>query len=171
MYYELLGYVFNRTNNIFVLSFYKPFITVYFFVALRGSPFVFSLPCLLNRRKNNRWCWENVKEEESLFKMNLLFMWNVKKILRKENFLLTEAPTRFYFLLNFVRRRNVDTEFTTKEKTLSSWQLPYFVLSTILIEFPQLFSHSSFWHFEHSLHSTVSITLLDDGRVCKLRKI
>ena len=94
-----------------------------------------------------------------------------KKILRKENFLLTEAPTRFYFLLNFVRRRNVDTEFTTKEKTLSSWQLPYFVLSTILIEFPQLFSHSSFWHFEHSLHSTVSITLLDDGRVCKLRKI
>ena len=49
-------------------------------------------------------------------------------------------------MLNFVRRRNVDTEFTTKEKTLSSWQLPYFVLSTILIEFPQLFSHSSFWH-------------------------
>ena len=54
IYYEFLGCVFNRTNNIFVLSFYKPFITVYFFLALRGSPFVFSLPCLLNRRKNNR---------------------------------------------------------------------------------------------------------------------
>ena len=89
-----------------------------FFLALRGSPFVFSLPCLLNRRKNNRWCWENVKEEESLFKMNPLFMWNVKKNSAERKFPFNRGTNTFLFFVEFCKTKKCWYWIYNKRKNL-----------------------------------------------------
>ena len=128
--------------------------TVNFFFALRGSSFVFSLPCL-NKRKNNG-CWENVKKKAHL--RWIYFLWNVKKNSAERNFPLSRHHVPLFCLL-----LNSHKEI----KSLILWQLPYFILSSILIESSlNYFLIHLFGTFSPPLYSLVSITFPDDGRVC-----
>ena len=107
-----------------------------FFLALRGSSFVFSLPCL-NKRKNNG-CWENVKKKAHL--RWIYFFVKCEKNSAERNFPLSRHHVPLFCLL-----LNSHKEI----KSLILWQLPYFILS--------VYSSSSLNYFLIHLLGTFSL--------------
>ena len=99
-------------------------------------------PSLFERKKKQWMLIE--REKESLFKDESTFLRNVKKkIVCKEIFSLLRGTTTSPFFVKLFK-----LNLAKKKKSLIFVTASLFHTQCILIEFPQLFSHSSSWHFQ-----------------------